>query len=188
MTQPEPAADPQTLRKNRLQLIVILVIAALSLGGSYFLFFQARDGAVWGTTNQGEWVRPALTAAQLSLVDDAGVAVAAEALWGVWVVATPTCDVTCAQAVHEMRQLHILLGKDADRVRRSLVSPDMAATALAEPFPKLARWRQLGGVELNPGIYIVDPLGNLVFRYPLDTAGKPVLSDLKRLLKVSQIG
>ena len=41
---------------------------------------------------------------------------------------------------------------------------------------------------LEPGLYIVDPLGNLVLRYPLGAAGNSVLDDLKRLLKVSQIG
>ena len=35
---------------------------------------------------------------------------------------------------------------------------------------------------------VVDPLGNLVMHYPLEAAGKPVLEDLQRLLKVSQIG
>ena len=41
---------------------------------------------------------------------------------------------------------------------------------------------------LTEGIYIVDPIGNLVLHYPLSDAGKPVLTDLKKLLKLSQIG
>ncbi len=45
---------------------------------------------------------------------------------------------------------------------------------------------ELGG--LKAGAYIVDPLGNLVLWYPYDNVGKPLLEDLKRLLKVSQIG
>jgi hypothetical protein len=44
------------------------------------------------------------------------------------------------------------------------------------------------GSPLAAGIYIVDPLGNLVLHYPVDASGKSVLTDLKRLLKVSQIG
>ena len=43
-----------------------------------------------------------------------------------------------------------------------------------------------GGME--EGIYIVDPNGNLVFFYPIDINPKLLLADLKRLLKVSQIG
>ena len=41
---------------------------------------------------------------------------------------------------------------------------------------------------MDEGIYIVDPNGNLVFSYPLDINPKLLLADLKRLLKVSQIG
>jgi cytochrome oxidase Cu insertion factor (SCO1/SenC/PrrC family) len=41
---------------------------------------------------------------------------------------------------------------------------------------------------LKAGAYVVDPLGNLVLWYSYDDVGKPLLNDLKRLLKVSQIG
>ena len=41
---------------------------------------------------------------------------------------------------------------------------------------------------LTPGVYIVDPLGNVVLRYSHEQVGKPLLDDLKHLLKVSQIG
>ena len=42
--------------------------------------------------------------------------------------------------------------------------------------------------DMPVGIYIIDPLGNLVFFYPVDAPPEDVLKDLKRLLKVSQIG
>ena len=45
-----------------------------------------------------------------------------------------------------------------------------------------------GGGRMEDGIYIVDPNGNLVFFYPIDINPKLLLADLKRLLKVSQIG
>ena len=41
---------------------------------------------------------------------------------------------------------------------------------------------------LARGVYIVDPLGNVVLRYSHEQVGKPLLDDLKHLLKVSQIG
>jgi len=42
--------------------------------------------------------------------------------------------------------------------------------------------------RMPEGIYIIDPIGNFVFRYGVDGNPKDVLSDLKRLLKMSQIG
>ena len=146
MSQSDSSSEAQRTRSNRLQLIVMLVIASASLGGSYLLFFQARDGNLWGTTNQGQWVEPAIKAADLTLVDAQGAAIVPEPLWGLWVVAAQGCDQLCGKAVHEMRQLHILLSKDADRVRRALIAPGAGTASLAEPYPKLGRWRQVGGV------------------------------------------
>ena len=56
-----------------------------------------------------------------------------------------------------------------------------------EDQPDLVRISAGGGM-MDEGIYIVDPNGNLVFFYPIDINPKLLLADLKRLLKVSQIG
>lgn len=37
-------------------------------------------------------------------------------------------------------------------------------------------------------IYIVDPLGNLMLRFPADPDPKGIMKDMKQLLKASQIG
>jgi hypothetical protein len=41
---------------------------------------------------------------------------------------------------------------------------------------------------LTDHIYLVDPLGNLVLRYPRDADPSRMRKDLERLLKVSRIG
>ncbi|MGA1371051.1 MAG: hypothetical protein ACO3Z6_05580 [Pseudomonadales bacterium] len=172
---------------GRRQLVLMLCIAALSLGGSWALFLASQSG-VWGTTNKGEFVTPATTVSQLNVIDARGLAFSGDGLWWLWVVQDQTCDTACDSALHQLRQLHVLLNRDADRVHRALLTVrPQAADELTNQYPGL---RLLTGSvgQLTPGIYIVDPLGNLVFRYPLDAPGKSVLADLKRLLKVSQIG
>lgn len=42
--------------------------------------------------------------------------------------------------------------------------------------------------ERAPGIYLVDPQGYLMMRYPQDVDRRGLLADLERLLKISQIG
>lgn len=42
--------------------------------------------------------------------------------------------------------------------------------------------------EIPEGLYIMDPDGNIILKYPLDAPGKDILEDLRHLLKVSQIG
>jgi cytochrome oxidase Cu insertion factor (SCO1/SenC/PrrC family) len=179
----------QVQRRGRKQLIVMVLIAAASVGGSYALYFATVSGGTWGTVNHGTFVAPALQVSDLELVDAAGASIVDLPYWWIWVVqAGNDCDAACEHALHQLRQLHILLHRDAGRVKRALVTPTrMQPGELDDLYPELEFLS--GPVErLQPGIYLVDPLGNLVLRYPLEAAGKPVLEDLKRLLKVSQIG
>jgi hypothetical protein len=180
--------NEQANSRGRRQLIIMLLIATASLGGSYALYYASLSGGPWGTTNKGSFVDPPVSLDALALVDADGVALEEARTWWIWVVRAEPCDPACAEALHQLRQLHVLLHRDADRVRRALVSPSQLPRGDLEAlYPDLEFLT--GQVEgLTPGIYIVDPHGNLVLRYPLDAAGKPVLEDLKRLLKVSQIG
>jgi cytochrome oxidase Cu insertion factor (SCO1/SenC/PrrC family) len=172
---------------GRRQLILMLVIAAVSLGGSWLLFFASQEG-VWGTTNKGAFVSPPVNSADLHLADARGVDHSGDGVWWLWVVQDRECNQACDAALHQMRQLHVLLNRDADRVHRALLtSAPIPGEALLAKYPGLRLFS--GSIDpLAAGIYIVDPHGNLVLHYPLDMSGKSVLADLKRLLKVSQIG
>lgn len=188
---PDPTAAAAAKRSNRRQLLLIALIAAVSVGGSYALYFSTIDSGVWGTTNQGAFVDPPRQVPQLGLTDTAGIPHVQGEVWGVWLVQDGNCTATCNDILTKMRNMHVLLNKDADRMRRAWVrSAGQENTGLTSDFPKLHQLIQQpeDGQLLPTGIYIVDPLGNLVFHYPLEDMGKPVLQDLKRLLKVSQIG
>ena len=178
---------------SRRQLVGMVAIALLTVGGAYALFYLVREdgrtgeGGVWGTTNNGSFVVPATSAAALELIDSTGRPMDGWKNWWLWVVAPDGCLRVCEAALQQLRQLHVLLNKDAGRVQRALLTrPDRAPAVLAE-YPRLVH---LSGslAELSEGIYIVDPNGNLVLFYPLSEAGKSVLDDLKRLLKLSRIG
>jgi hypothetical protein len=189
---PQQSADQASVQKNRRMLLMIFGIAFASLGGSYLLFYVAQGSGVWGTTNNGAFIDPPLHVDDLGLVTEAGVPVTAGEEWRLLISVRGDCDAQCEHALLQTRQLHILLNKEASRVRRALVSDgSLAADAHLADYPKaehLIARPQLLENRLERGIYIVDPLGNLVFYYPLEDAGKPVLDDLKKLLKLSQIG
>ena len=174
-------------QRNRKQLLGMFAVGFLTLGAAYVLFYSVQQGGVWSTTNNGTFVEPPLTVAELGLADDQGRQIIEGKTWWLWVVAPRGCALDCKAALHQLRQLHVLLNKDADRVQRALVTPDALPPAVMEEYPRL---NYLSGspVALDEGIYVVDPIGNLVFFYPLADAGKAVLDDLKRLLKLSQIG
>ena len=176
---------PDQPNRGRRQLIIIMTIALISLGGSYLLFFVASQGNGWGTTNHGAFVQPHTTTEQLGWVihsDDRN--------WRLWVVAEDDCDNECAGKVKDLRALHILLSAEAGRVRRALtlLQGGSQDVVLPEPFPKLERVDLHTASEIAEVVYIVDPNGNLVLHYEMARNPKHILEDLKKLLKISQIG
>ncbi|MDZ7668362.1 MAG: hypothetical protein U5Q16_02695 [Gammaproteobacteria bacterium] len=171
----------------RLQLLMIVGISAVSLAGAWLLFQGARDGGLWATTNHGRFVQPPVTVEELGIASATDEPLEA-GKWWLWVVPQGPCDQTCRNALYQLRQLHVLLNRDAARVRRALLGAQPAdAAELTETYPRL---QMLSGnlSSLDRGIYIVDPLGNLVFYYTFDQGADDILDDLERLLKVSQIG
>jgi hypothetical protein len=187
-------SEQAQIKSNRTQLLLLLGITVISVLGASLLFQSARSGGVWGTTNKGTFVQPPVVVADLRIRDEPGSLLTGTGNWWVWVVPQGECVEDCRHALHQLRQLHVLLHRDAGRVRRALVEEgaggaeaELRHADLIQLYPELAL---LSGevTTLARGIYIVDPIGNLVLHYRMEDAGKPVLEDLKRLLKVSQIG
>ena len=87
--------------------------------------------------------------------------------------------------------------KDAGRVERLWVLTDAG-----KPRPELlaaiegtriAAYKDTAAARDFPGnvadhVYVIDPLGNLMMRFPRDPDPSKMLQDLKRLLRLSQIG
>ena len=76
--------------------------------------------------------------------------------------------------IEAMRQVRLALGRDASRVE-----------VVVAPRAELAK----AGVAIDEHhIYLADPHGNVMMRWPARPDLKRMLEDLKRLLKASQIG
>ena len=184
MSEESDTTESEGSSKGRRQLTIILVIALVSLGGSYLTFYFASSGSGWGTTNHGDFVVPETNMSELGWPD------IDNRNWRLWVVANRSCDAICADKVTKMRALHILLAKEAGRVRRALTVKgiDTTTVTLPEAFPKLERVNPTRAQQIQEGVYIIDPNGNLVFKYALEVDPKFILEDFKKLLKLSQIG
>jgi hypothetical protein len=182
--------DASTIRRNRLLLIGLFAIAIVPLFGAFWLYESARTAKPWGTTNRGELLDPIVSVADLKLSAIDGKASMISGQWWLVVVESDGCAQACQAAVHQLHQLHILLGRDASRVRRSLVALGGGVPldeSVHASYPELVLF-DAPTDALRPGVYIVDPLGNVVMRYDYHDADKPVLEDMKQLLKVSHIG
>ena len=117
-------------------------------------------------------------------------------LHGKWVLVTfdgAACDPYCERKLYFMRQLRTAQGKERSRVERLWVitddGPPRAELLAAIEGTRISRVKPDG----FPGdpvdhIYLVDPLGNLMMRFPRDPDPSKMLKDLQRLLKYSQVG
>ncbi|MAM00497.1 hypothetical protein [Hydrocarboniclastica marina] len=209
-----PQVDPRAVRRGRVIALSLFAIALLPIVLASWMYFGGW-GAVGGTANKGELLQPvgAVETLGLRTVDNTPLTdrffpAREEPLWLILTIAE-ACDTACRKALHEVRQVHIALGKESERVERGLwVVQSTAAGAgesisdgqtLGQQYPELvllehesgqARPELPGAAELQTSyqIYVIDPNGNIVLRYDASNAGEDLLDDLKKLLRLSNIG
>lgn len=185
-------------RRSRASLWLIIALAVAPVAASYFVFYFWPPER---TVNYGELLEPRpLPDPELALAG--GTPFRLSQLRGKWIlvsVDSGSCDVNCDRKLLYMRQLRLTQGKDMERVERVwLISDDVVpgAEALA---PYRGTWpvRTAGSglPKLFPApsaasdhIYVIDPLGNLMMRFPRDPDPRGMMRDLQRLLKASRVG
>jgi len=198
----ETTAGPQVSRTTLIALLIVFV-GPLALA---IVLFAFRDRLpIPAADTVGELIEPLIPMPDLHPRPLSAAPVPEPMLrahWTLLYLTTDGCDLRCQANLFKMRQVRLLVGRDRARVERLLlVSGPVAAGAVDEitgRYPRLpvvaldSADRQVLertlGPELGDRIYIVDPLGNAMMRYPTDVPAKGLLKDLKHLLKVSQIG
>ena len=123
-----------------------------------------------------------------------------EALRGKWVLVSfdaAACDAYCERKLYFMRQIRTAQHKDAGRVERLWVLTDAgkprAELLAAIEGTRLAAYKDTAAARDFPGnvadhVYLIDPLGNLMLRFPRDADPRKMHKDLARLLRASRIG
>lgn len=200
---PDLARDSATASTGRWKMIGILLVCAAPVIASYFTYYVVRPE---GRRNYGELVNPQRPLPALQAVPTEGQApsVPMTSLKGQWLlisVAAGACDAACQQHLYLQRQMRESLGKEKDRldwlwlVTDETPVPDALNPALREATVlrvspgELAQWLEAAnGQKLTDHLYVVDPLGNWMMRFPagMDAEGAAKAKrDLERLLKAS---
>lgn len=196
-------AVSQRTRSGRLKMLLVLALCALPVVASYVTYFVIRPEL---RNSYGTLVEPTRAMPEgLSLVDLEGRRVAAPSLRGQWlfvVVAGGACDAACENALFLQRQLRETLGRDRQRLDKLWLIPDDApvrpevrmavgagtapAMALRVPRADLERWLEpASGQALERHLYVVDPMGEWMMRFPPEPEPARVKRDIDRLLRAS---
>jgi cytochrome oxidase Cu insertion factor (SCO1/SenC/PrrC family) len=189
-------------RRARTLLLVTFLLFFVPIVGAWLLNIFAPDWRPFGTINHGTLVQPVRAVVTSGLAHADGTEVGAGYLSGRWtLVHVPggACARDCVDALARTRQVRRALGEDMKRVQRLVVGADAAHAGLIEPAPDLtfavadSAWLASfsfadAGAGPLPGVYLIDPQGYLMMRYPPDVEVRGLLADLQRLLKISKIG
>jgi len=170
-----------SLLRNKLLWVALVCAAPVVLGTLAYLLGWSPGAPA----NYGELIAPRVVQA-----------VPLAELRGKWVLVAfdaGACDAHCERKLYVMRQVRRAQGKEMDRIERLWVltdaaKPRPAALAMSEGA-RVGRFAAEGFPgTLSDHIYVVDPLGNLMMRFPRDPDPSRVIRDLQRLLKYSRFG
>jgi len=189
-------------RSGRWQMLAVLLVCAAPVIASYFTYYVIRPEGRrnWGTLIAPQRALPPLAAARA--LD--GSVRPLGSLRGQWLlvsVAPGACPESCQQHLYLQRQLRESMGREKDRVDwvwlisddtppPADIAPALAqATVLHVDAQVLAAWLQPeAGHTLADHLYVVDPLGHWMMRFPpqMDTtAASKAKRDIERLLRAS---
>lgn len=197
------------LTTKRLQLLGLIFLFVGPLTVAAWLYYGDSGWRPGGSTSHGDLMQPAVPLPDVALRGPDGSALDTDALRGKWTlvyVGAGSCPDACKEALYNLRQVRLALGKEMDRVQRLFLYDGACCDAdfFAAQHPDLllataddeARETLLAVFPVFDGVapeaagrsYLVDPLGNLMMSYSATTEPKGVLKDLKRLLRLSHIG
>lgn len=198
---PGPAM-PRSRRWGRWKLAGLLLVCAAPVIASYFTYYVIRPE---GRRNFGELIvpqRPMPGDAHLLTLD--GQPHDLSELRGQWLlvsVAGGACDADCRNNLYLQRQLREGMGREKERMDWVWLVADDAqppadimaaldqATVLRADGRALAAWlAPEEGHGLPEHLYVIDPMGNWMMRFParMDGAGaSQARRDLDRLLRAS---
>lgn len=189
-------------RKGRWKMLAVLLVCAAPVIASYWTYYVIRPE---GRRNFGALIEPqraippSLMATTLQ-----GQTMPLQNLKGQWLLvstSTAACDAQCEAHLYLQRQLREGLGHEKERLDWVWLIQDgqtpapvlqkalQSAQVLQVDPQALQSWLQpADGQALSDHLYVVDPLGNWMMRFPahLDASNAAQAKrDLERLLRAS---
>jgi hypothetical protein len=198
---PDLADGQRRTLSGRIKMLLVLLVCASPVVASYFTYFVVRPE---GRTNYGTLITPSRSLPALTLHTLSGQPVVATSLKGQWLLVTvgpSVCDAACEQRLYQQRQLREMLGRERDRLDkvwlitdggapkpalRGAIESGVPVTMLRADRAALAAWlAPEAGRALEDHLYVVDPMGEWMMRFPAAAEPVRIKRDLDRLLRAS---
>lgn len=205
----QPVMDPKQVNRNRIKLLGVFGVALIPVVAAAVMYFGGV-ALPTGKTNKGNLVWPPVVLSDQQVISSELIAeIQKDGLWVLMLTGSGACEAVCEERLHTIRQVNVSMGKALDRVGR-LYLGDVAFDGMPNvvaKYPKLKLFEtessrlaafeslavdssalERASLEANWNIWLVDPLGNVILQYGLENDGYDMIGDLKKLLKLSNIG
>jgi hypothetical protein len=192
------AQEGAQTRLGRVKMFMLLAVCIAPVAASYFSYYVWRPE---GLRNYGELIQPQRAMPSVLVQTPTTQSINLHALKGQWLlvsVAGGECDAQCEQHLYVQRQIREALGKektrldwvwvvdDAQIVRSDLATGLQSAQVVRMGRATLQAWLQASpGQRLRDHLYLLDPLGNWMMRFPAQADASKVKRDIERLLRAS---
>ncbi|WUR14250.1 cytochrome C oxidase subunit I [[Empedobacter] haloabium] len=188
--------------RGRWKLFAVLLVCASPLLASYFTYYVVKPT---GRTNYGTLIDPRAhpipPMASRTLAQQPTTLDAYKGKWIMLKVGGSDCDQACQDQLFTMRQLRTMQGKEMNRIERVWLITDEApletmllrvndgTRMLRAPKDVVTQWLPVEpGGDAADHIWLIDPLGNLMMRFPKNPDPTKMKKDIAKLLKASAIG
>ncbi|GGY50891.1 SCO family protein [Pseudoduganella albidiflava] len=198
------AVEQKTISKarGRWKLFAVLAVCASPLLASYFTYYVLKPSA---RNNYGTLIDPrTVPMPAMATRTLAGDPVTLESLSGKWIMLKAggsDCRQACQDQLFTMRQLRTMQGRERERIERvwlitdeepletMLLRVNDGTRMLRAPKDIVYKWLPVeAGGNAQEHIYIIDPRGNLMMRFPKNPDPAKMKKDIGKLLKASAIG
>jgi hypothetical protein len=187
---------------GRWKLLLVVAICAAPMIASYLTYYVIKPSA---HNNYGALIDPRehpLPELGSKLLD--GKPISLNDYQGHWLmlqVDSGDCAESCVKKLFALRQLRLMQGKEMDRIETVwLITDDKPlSTVLIRAYDgtrmvrvnaaALRAWLPTEpNTRMEDHIYVIDPRGNLMMRFPKDAQPQKVKADMSKLLMASAIG
>lgn len=202
----EDIPTPTLIKRLVNPLVIMLVLFGFPYIASWYFLNSESTLSIGQLGNNGELVSPVVPLGEFTLETTQGKVINNENLAGNWLLVTTSssCEKVCQDTLLIIRQARKSTG-----INRKVITPILLlqSTSALEPFDvdlseafpqlvvvgpessgakKLIKAFAQTHKNVENSLYMVDPYNNLMMYYPEGLEPKPLMEDLKRLLKINK--
>lgn len=200
-----PSNNAVKVKANRKILLILLFLFVFPAIVSFVMYATGWRPSF--TVNHGELISPARPVAdrEMKLLDEKSFKLSGlRGKWAMIYFDSSSCPETCMSQLYFMRQTHLSVGKNYDRLQRVFILADTKSVDSLKP--KLAEYEGMqvlsgnktvmtglyqdfgideNAAEPEKSIFLLDPQGNVMMRYKPGSEPAGTRKDIERLLKYS---